>query len=117
MEVRRTLTAAETSIGESVMSSAIELPLQQLVATPRFDPSREIRAPRGSQLSCKNWQIEAAYRMIQNNLDSEVAEAPQSLVVYGGIGRAARNWQCYDEILNRVNLWASSRLTPMLPEC
>jgi urocanate hydratase len=102
MEVRRTLTAAETSIGESVMSSAIELPLQQLVATPRFDPSREIRAPRGSQLSCKNWQIEAAYRMIQNNLDSEVAEAPQSLVVYGGIGRAARNWQCYDEILNRL---------------
>lgn len=85
------------------MSSTIELPPQDLAAaTSRFDPTRHIRAPRGSQLSCKNWLIEAAYRMIQNNLDAEVAEAPQSLVVYGGIGRAARNWACYDEILNRL---------------
>jgi len=61
-----------------------------------------IRAPRGSQLSCKNWLIEAAYRMIQNNLDAEVAERPQDLVVYGGIGRAARNWQCYDQILESL---------------
>ena len=82
------------------MSSTIELP--QEIATPRFDPTRHIRAPRGTELSCKNWLIEAAYRMIQNNLDSEVAEAPQSLVVYGGIGRAARNWECYDEILRRL---------------
>jgi urocanate hydratase len=66
---------------------------------PRFDPTREIRAPRGSELSCKNWVTEAAYRMIQNNLDAEVAENPKSLVVYGGIGRAARNWECYDQIL------------------
>ena len=66
---------------------------------PRFDPGRKIKAPRGSRLTCKNWLIEAAYRMIQNNLDSEVAEAPESLVVYGGIGRAARNWQCFDAIL------------------
>jgi len=66
---------------------------------PRFDPSRSIRAPRGSELSCKSWLTEAAYRMIQNNLDSEVAENPQALVVYGGIGRAARNWECYDQIL------------------
>ncbi|HLH44688.1 MAG TPA: urocanate hydratase [Bryobacteraceae bacterium] len=65
----------------------------------RFDPSRKIRAPRGAELTCKNWQIEAAYRMIQNNLDGEVAERPESLVVYGGIGRAARNWECFDEIL------------------
>ena len=49
---------------------------------------REIRAPRGSQLHCKNWLIEAAYRMIQNNLDPDVAERPQDLVVYGGIGKA-----------------------------
>jgi len=66
---------------------------------PRFDPSRVIQAPRGTQLSCKSWLTEAAYRMIQNNLDAEVAENPQHLVVYGGIGRAARNWECYDQIL------------------
>ncbi|MGE8355433.1 MAG: urocanate hydratase [Microvirgula sp.] len=66
---------------------------------PRLDPSREVRAPRGTTLSCKNWLIEAAYRMIQNNLDPEVAEHPQALVVYGGIGRAARNWACFDQIL------------------
>ncbi|MEY2952983.1 MAG: hypothetical protein RLZZ401_1070 [Pseudomonadota bacterium] len=65
----------------------------------RFDPTRVIRAPRGSQLHCKNWLIEAAYRMLQNNLDPEVAEDPQNLVVYGGIGRAARDWACFDQIL------------------
>jgi len=68
----------------------------------RTDPTRRIRAPRGSTLTCKNWLAEAAYRMIQNNLDPEVAERPESLVVYGGIGRAARNWECYDEILARL---------------
>jgi len=66
---------------------------------PRFDPTRVIQAPRGTQLNCKSWLTEAAYRMIQNNLDAEVAENPQRLVVYGGIGRAARNWECYDQIL------------------
>ena len=66
---------------------------------PRFDESREIRAPRGTELSCKSWLTEAAYRMIQNNVDAEVAENPKHLVVYGGIGRAARNWACYDQIL------------------
>ena len=64
-----------------------------------MDPTRVVRAPRGSTLSCKNWVTEAAYRMLQNNLDAEVAENPQSLVVYGGIGRAARDWACYDQIL------------------
>jgi urocanate hydratase len=59
-----------------------------------------IRAPRGTELSCKSWLTEAVYRMIQNNLDPEVAEHPQSLVVYGGIGRAARNWECFDTILD-----------------
>ncbi|WP_174873167.1 urocanate hydratase [Vogesella oryzae] len=66
---------------------------------PRFDASRVIRAPHGTELHCKNWIAEAAYRMIQNNLDPDVAENPQGLVVYGGIGRAARNWECFDQIL------------------
>lgn len=66
---------------------------------PRHDPTRVIRAPRGSQLNCKSWLTEAPFRMLQNNLDAEVAERPQDLVVYGGIGRAARNWACYDQIL------------------
>jgi urocanate hydratase len=65
----------------------------------RVDPSREIRAPRGTALSCRSWQTEAVYRMLQNNLDPDVAEKPTELVVYGGIGRAARNWECYDAIL------------------
>ncbi|HEY0506212.1 MAG TPA: urocanate hydratase [Lysobacter sp.] len=65
----------------------------------RKDPSRVIRAPRGSEKTCKSWLSEAAYRMIQNNLDAEVAENPTELVVYGGIGRAARDWDCYDAIL------------------
>jgi len=68
----------------------------------RHDPSRVIRAPRGSQLSCKSWLSEAPYRMLQNNLDAEVAEDPTSLVVYGGIGRAARDWACYDAILESL---------------
>ena len=66
---------------------------------PRLDTSRVVRAPRGSQLHCKNWIAEAAYRMLQNNLDPEVAEHPQHLVVYGGIGRAARDWASFDQLL------------------
>lgn len=61
-----------------------------------------IHAPRGTQLACKNWQIEAAYRMLQNNLDPEVAFDPDNLIVYGGRGRAARNWQSYDAILESL---------------
>ncbi|RZA37265.1 MAG: hypothetical protein EOP92_01315, partial [Lysobacteraceae bacterium] len=71
-------------------------------ASSRHDPSRVIRAPRGTQLSCKSWLSEAPYRMLQNNLDAEVAEDPTSLVVYGGIGRAARDWACYDAILESL---------------
>jgi len=63
---------------------------------------RPVRAPRGSALTCKNWLIEAAYRMAQNNLDPEVAENPDALVVYGGIGKAARNWDCYEQILESL---------------
>ncbi|MGX5914860.1 urocanate hydratase [Aliidiomarina sp. Khilg15.8] len=72
----------------------------------RFDPTREIRAPKGSQITAKSWQTEAAKRMLMNNLDPEVAEHPQGLVVYGGIGRAARTWACFDkivEVLDRLN--------------
>ena len=68
----------------------------------RHDPSRSIRAPRGSELNCRSWLTEAPFRMLQNNLDAEVAEDPASLVVYGGIGRAARDWECYDRILETL---------------
>jgi len=61
--------------------------------------SRVVRAPRGSELTCKSWLTEAVYRMIQNNLDPEVAEKPENLVVYGGRGQAARNWESFDAIL------------------
>ncbi|WP_242103076.1 urocanate hydratase [Lysobacter sp. M2-1] len=71
-------------------------------AALRNDPSRRIRAPRGSTLSCRSWLTEAPFRMLQNNLDAEVAENPAELVVYGGIGRAARDWQCYDRILETL---------------
>ena len=61
-----------------------------------------VRAPRGTQLTCKNWLIEAAYRMIQNNLDPEVAFDPDNLIVYGGRGRAARNWPAFEAILDSL---------------
>lgn len=54
-----------------------------------------MRAPRGNVLSCKGWHQEAALRMLMNNLDPEVAEKPEDLVVYGGRGKAARNWECF----------------------
>ena len=65
----------------------------------RHDPERVVRAPTGTQLTCKSWLTEAAFRMLQNNLDPAVAERPSDLVVYGGIGRAARNWESFDAIL------------------
>lgn len=64
--------------------------------------SRIITAPRGSTLTCKNWEIEAAYRMIQNNLDPQNAEKPDELIVYGGLGKAARNWEAFDAILESL---------------
>ena len=64
--------------------------------------SREIHPPTGTKLSCKNWQIEAAYRMIQHNLDPDVAEIPDELIVYGGKGKAARDWESFDAILNTL---------------
>ena len=61
--------------------------------------ARVVRAPRGTQLTCKNWLIEAAYRMLQNNLDPQVAATPEQPIVYGGRGKAARNWDAFDAIL------------------
>lgn len=63
---------------------------------------RTVRAPRGKTLHCKNWLIEAPYRMIQNNLNPDVAEMPEKLVVYGGRGQAARNWKAFDAILHTL---------------
>ncbi|MGA0186339.1 MAG: urocanate hydratase, partial [Ilumatobacteraceae bacterium] len=63
---------------------------------------RPVVAPRGTQLSCANWQIEAPYRMLQNNLDPDVAERPDDLVVYGGTGRAARSWDAFDAMLRTM---------------
>lgn len=65
---------------------------------------RTVKVPRGTQLTCKNWQIEAAYRMIQHNLDPENAEKPSELIVYGGLGKAARNWECYDAIIDTLKI-------------
>ncbi|HEY0528830.1 MAG TPA: hypothetical protein VGD02_08375, partial [Gemmatimonadaceae bacterium] len=59
----------------------------------------EVRAPRGTRISCRGWQQEAALRMLMNNLDPDVAERPEDLVVYGGTGKAARNWECFDAIV------------------
>ena len=64
--------------------------------------SRTIHPPTGTKLTCKNWQIEAVYRMIQHNLDPDVAEIPEELIVYGGKGKAARNWDCFDAILDTL---------------
>jgi urocanate hydratase len=66
---------------------------------PRLDNTRRIRAPRGPRLNARSWQTEAPLRMLMNNLDAEVAEKPEALVVYGGIGRAARNWTCFDKMV------------------
>src|ERR1044071_3560270 len=87
--------------------------MTDLSAVPRQAPAsheptrqtvgpRPVRAPRGDRIACANWLIEAAYRMLQNNLDPEVAENPDALVVYGGIGKAARSWDCFEQILRSL---------------
>src|SRR5579862_1901464 len=75
------------------------MPVDLEVSPKTYSP---IRAPRGTSLTCKGWQQEAAMRMIMNNLDEEVAERPQDLVVYGGTGKAARNWECYHAIVETL---------------
>src|ERR1700732_4778288 len=72
------------------------MPVETEISSSTYTP---IRAPRGTQITCKSWQQEAAMRMLMNNLDAEVAERPQDLVVYGGTGRAARSWEAYHAIV------------------
>jgi len=72
------------------------------MTNPRRDNSRNIKSPTGPEISCKSWLTEAPMRMLMNNLDAEVAEKPEELVVYGGIGRAARNWDCFDAIVTTL---------------
>ena len=74
--------------------------IRNAYADARFS-DRVIRAPRGTTRTAKSWLTEAPLRMLMNNLDPEVAERPHELVVYGGIGRAARNWACFDAIVAR----------------
>jgi urocanate hydratase len=76
------------------MATTLTPPTAASTATPRT-----VRAPRGSEISCRGWQQEAAMRMLMNNLDPEVAERPEDLVVYGGSGKAARNWECFEAIV------------------
>jgi len=76
--------------------------MTDLSAARRIAQPHAVKAPTGSVLHCRNWLIEAAYRMIQNNLDPAVAENPDALVVYGGIGKAARNWDCFEAILESL---------------
>ena len=73
------------------------MPVETEISPKTYTP---IRAPRGTTISCKSWQQEAAMRMLMNNLDEEVAERPQDLVVYGGTGKAARNWDAFHRIVS-----------------
>lgn len=83
---------------------ALSLYIQQdHIMNNRLDESRIIRAPHGDKISAKSWLSEAAKRMLMNNLDPEVAEHPHALVVYGGIGRAARDWPCFDKIIETLD--------------
>src|SRR5437899_303997 len=75
---------------------------QSATSQPGASGPRPVRAPRGSEISCKGWQQEAALRMLMNNLDPEVAERPDDLVVYGGSGKAVRNWDCFDAIVRSL---------------
>src|SRR5436190_4799018 len=74
--------------------------------TSALPGARPVRAPRGTEISCRGWGQEAAMRMLMNNLDPEVAERPEDLVVYGGTGRAARSWEAYDAIVRTLRTLA-----------
>ena len=75
----------------------------------RLDNQRVVRAPRGTSISAKSWLTEAPLRMLMNNLDPDVAEKPNELVVYGGIGRAARDWEGFDRIVAACGLWKPTK--------
>src|SRR5450432_2006651 len=78
-----------------------------LAGRPPLPGARPVRAPRGSELTCRGWGQEAALRMLMNNLDPEVAENPDALVVYGGTGRAARSWAAFDAIVRELRRLAN----------
>ncbi|HNR91751.1 MAG TPA: hypothetical protein PKO41_04905, partial [Dokdonella sp.] len=95
--------AASPAPRETVIIATLPVPESHMPSpVSRKDSSRTIRAPRGATLTCRSWLTEAPFRMLQNNLDAEVAENPTELVVYGGIGRAARDWACYDAIIETL---------------
>ena len=78
------------------------------MSKPQAKP-RTVRAPRGTRLNTKGWIQEAVLRMLMNNLDPEVAERPEDLVVYGGIGKAARNWDAFDAIVRTLKNWRTTK--------
>src|SRR5437868_6419455 len=75
------------------------MPVETEISAANYVP---VKAPRGTAISCRGWQQEAAMRMLMNNLDEEVGERPRDLVVYGGTGRAARSWECYHAIVRSL---------------
>ena len=84
----------------------------------RIDNARVIRSPHGTEMSAKSWLTEAPLRMLMNNLDPDVAENPNELVVYGGIGRAARTWQDYDRIVASLEMLEDDQtLLVLQPRC
>src|SRR6185503_12704169 len=87
----------ESSMEQEMTDAAVSQPIA--ASSPNRGP---VRAPRGAKISCKSWQQEAALRMLMNNLDPDVAEKPQDLVVYGGTGKAARNWESFDAIVETL---------------
>src|SRR6185437_8510155 len=95
----RSLLAAHRFRFESHPRSHYHLAMPVELETPAYTP---IRAPRGTTLTCKGWPQEAAMRMLMNNLDEDVGERPRDLVVYGGTGKAARNWECYHAIIRSL---------------
>ncbi len=91
-----------TDLSQPTLPAAVADDATAVASSPspvRHAQPRVVRSPRGTTIACRSWLTEAAYRMLQNNLDPEVAENPEALVVYGGIGKAARNWDCFEAIL------------------
>src|SRR5512134_3841071 len=80
----------------------VRMSLMTTTTAPNLARPRTVRAPRGTAISCRGWQQEAALRMLMNNLDPEVAERPDDLVVYGGTGKAARSWEAFDAIVRTL---------------
>src|SRR5256712_10612532 len=101
--------AADLSPGSKIpLGDLLDLSVEVEVMT-----SRRVRAPRGPQISCRGWPQEAALRMLMNNLDPEVAEKPDELIVYGGTGKAARNWACFDAIVRSLQVLEADE-TPVI---